>query len=244
MIAWPTASDRAPPRHRHPPARDHRARSTTRLEVLARGVGRRPRRHAAESAARARALRQLRRRPVRGRPHGRGIRRLLRRARGALDALAHHRRAARPAEPRARPRAQAAPARVGVRARRRPHHVDVRPARRPQRALQPARARRAGHRVPRRTTTGRWTTASTAATRPTGSWCRGRSPRRPAPTPADERVVASVAVPHDIETMRREAPADAAAWRVRVREEFLARLAEGLVVGGFDDERGYLFVRP
>jgi predicted GNAT superfamily acetyltransferase len=66
----------------------------------------------------------------------------------------------------------------------------------------------------------------------------------PAPTPADERVVASVAVPHDIETMRRASPMDAAAWRTRVREEFLARLGEGLVVAGFDDERGYLFVRP
>ena len=66
----------------------------------------------------------------------------------------------------------------------------------------------------------------------------------PAPTPADERVVASVAVPHEIETMRRESPTDAAAWRARVREGFLARLAEGLVAAGFDDERGYLFVRP
>ncbi len=66
----------------------------------------------------------------------------------------------------------------------------------------------------------------------------------PAPTPPDDRVVASVAVPHDIETMRREAPADAAAWRVRVRDEFLARTAEGLVAAGFDDDRGYLFVRP
>jgi predicted GNAT superfamily acetyltransferase len=66
----------------------------------------------------------------------------------------------------------------------------------------------------------------------------------PAPAPADERVVASVAVPHDIETMRRDSPADAAAWRVRVREEFLARLDEGLVAAGFDDHRGYLFVRP
>jgi len=66
----------------------------------------------------------------------------------------------------------------------------------------------------------------------------------PAPTPPDEQVVASVAVPHDIESIRHEAPADAANWRVRVREEFLARLAEGLIVGGFDDDRGYLFVRP
>jgi predicted GNAT superfamily acetyltransferase len=65
----------------------------------------------------------------------------------------------------------------------------------------------------------------------------------PAPTPPDDRVVATVAVPRDIERLRREAPADAAAWRVRVREEFLARLAEGLVAAGFDDDRGYLFVR-
>lgn len=66
----------------------------------------------------------------------------------------------------------------------------------------------------------------------------------PAPTPEGDAVVASVAVPHDIEAMRREAPADAAAWRIRVREDILARLADGLVIGGFDDERGYLFVRP
>lgn len=64
----------------------------------------------------------------------------------------------------------------------------------------------------------------------------------PVPTPDDGSVVASVPVPHDIESMRREAPEDAAAWRVRVREQILARLAEGLVIGGFDDERGYLFV--
>ncbi len=66
----------------------------------------------------------------------------------------------------------------------------------------------------------------------------------PAPTPSDDLVVASVAVPHDIETMRREDPTDAAAWRIRVREQFRARLDEGLVAAGFDDERGYLFVRP
>lgn len=66
----------------------------------------------------------------------------------------------------------------------------------------------------------------------------------PAPTPAAERVVASVAVPRDIESLRRDSPADAATWRARVREQFLARLDEGLVAAGFDDERGYLFVRP
>lgn len=66
----------------------------------------------------------------------------------------------------------------------------------------------------------------------------------PVPTPGDEQVVASVEIPHDIETMRREAPADAAAWRRRVREGVLANVADGLAIGGFDDERGYLFVRP
>ena len=66
----------------------------------------------------------------------------------------------------------------------------------------------------------------------------------PAPTPAADDVVASVAVPHDIEAIRRTAPPDAAAWRVRVRDEFLGQVAAGLVAAGFDDERGYLFVRP
>ena len=66
----------------------------------------------------------------------------------------------------------------------------------------------------------------------------------PVATPPNDEVVASVEIPSDIETLRRTSPADAASWRLRVREQFLARLAEGLVVEGFDDERGYLFVRP
>ena len=66
----------------------------------------------------------------------------------------------------------------------------------------------------------------------------------PVPTPGDDRVVASVEIPRDIETMRRNAPADAAAWRLRVREQLTRHLAEGLVIGGFDDARGYLLVRP
>lgn len=66
----------------------------------------------------------------------------------------------------------------------------------------------------------------------------------PAPMPADDRVVATVPVPEDITEIRRTDPADAAAWRMRVREAFLGHLAAGLVVGGFDDERGYLFVEP
>lgn len=64
----------------------------------------------------------------------------------------------------------------------------------------------------------------------------------PAPAPAPDRVVAAVPVPDDIEDMRRTAPADAAAWRTRVREELLAHLADGLEIGGFDDTRGYLLV--
>jgi predicted GNAT superfamily acetyltransferase len=66
----------------------------------------------------------------------------------------------------------------------------------------------------------------------------------PVPTPEPDRVVASVAVPHDIEALRHESRQDAAAWRLRVREELLTHLDEGLVIGGFDDERGYLLVRP
>ncbi|AZS38421.1 hypothetical protein CVS47_03078 [Microbacterium lemovicicum] len=66
----------------------------------------------------------------------------------------------------------------------------------------------------------------------------------PVATPEAGRVVAAVAVPADIGALRRESPQDATAWRVRVRQQMLAHLADGLVVGGFDDERGYLFVRP
>lgn len=65
----------------------------------------------------------------------------------------------------------------------------------------------------------------------------------PVPTPPDEEVVASVEVPRDIARLRKDDPRDAAAWRTRVREQFLGHLADGLVVGGFDDARGYLFVR-
>ena len=64
------------------------------------------------------------------------------------------------------------------------------------------------------------------------------------PTPAAGEVVASVEIPHDIETLRREAPTDASAWRLRVREQFTGHLAAGLRIGGFDDERGYLLVEP
>ena len=64
----------------------------------------------------------------------------------------------------------------------------------------------------------------------------------PAPTPAPEVVVASVAVPADIAALRREAPAEAATLRMAVRDELLLHLGAGLVIVGFDDERGYLLV--
>ena len=66
----------------------------------------------------------------------------------------------------------------------------------------------------------------------------------PVPTPTGDRVVASVAVPHDIEALRRSDPADAATWRSRVRDQLVEHLAGGLAIGGFDDDRGYLLVRP
>jgi predicted GNAT superfamily acetyltransferase len=65
-----------------------------------------------------------------------------------------------------------------------------------------------------------------------------------APRVEPGEAVASVAVPRDIEAVRSASTTDAAAWRIRVREGMQADLAAGLVVGGFDDERGYLFVRP
>jgi predicted GNAT superfamily acetyltransferase len=66
----------------------------------------------------------------------------------------------------------------------------------------------------------------------------------PVPTPAPERVVASVEIPPDIEALRQSAPRDAASWRLRVRDEFLSCLADGLVARGFAADRGYLFIRP
>jgi predicted GNAT superfamily acetyltransferase len=66
----------------------------------------------------------------------------------------------------------------------------------------------------------------------------------PVPTPADADVVETVQVPRDIETLRRDAPGEAAGWRLRVREEFEECRLEGLVCRGFDDLRGYLFTRP
>lgn len=66
----------------------------------------------------------------------------------------------------------------------------------------------------------------------------------PAPTPAPDRVVRSVEIPADIHALRATSPEEAATWRRRVRDALQAGLADGLVIGGFDDELGYLLVRP
>jgi predicted GNAT superfamily acetyltransferase len=64
----------------------------------------------------------------------------------------------------------------------------------------------------------------------------------PARTPDFADVAAEVMIPGDIETMRRETPAAAAAWRRVVRDMLVGHLAAGLRIAGFDDERGYLLV--
>ncbi len=66
----------------------------------------------------------------------------------------------------------------------------------------------------------------------------------PVPTPAPERVVATVEVPDSIVRMRKKAPKDAEEWRHRLRDEFLGLIGDGLSVGGFDADRGgYLFIQ-
>lgn len=65
----------------------------------------------------------------------------------------------------------------------------------------------------------------------------------PASAPREEDVVTTVAVPRDIEALRRVDPGEALDWRYRVRDAFGGLLADGFVVAGFDDDRGYLFSR-
>ncbi|MFG6444885.1 GNAT family N-acetyltransferase [Microbacterium sp. P06] len=69
------------------------------------------------------------------------------------------------------------------------------------------------------------------------SWAVAGSP------PLLGEVVAAVQIPRDIGAIRATSPEDAAEWRLRVRESLLAALADGLRVGGFDVERGYLLTR-
>lgn len=65
----------------------------------------------------------------------------------------------------------------------------------------------------------------------------------PAAAPREEHVITAVAVPHDIEELRRSDPAEALEWRYRVRDAFGGLLQDGFVVIGFDTARGYLFGR-
>jgi Uncharacterized conserved protein len=65
----------------------------------------------------------------------------------------------------------------------------------------------------------------------------------PASAPREEDVVTSVAIPSDIAALRRDDPSEALEWRYRVRDAFLGLLEDGLVVVGFDNDRGYLFGR-
>jgi len=65
----------------------------------------------------------------------------------------------------------------------------------------------------------------------------------PASAPREEDVVTSVVIPSDIAALRRDDPSEALEWRYRVRDAFLGLLEDGLVVVGFDNDRGYLFAR-
>jgi len=74
------------------------------------------------------------------------------------------------------------------------------------------------------------------------SWPVSAEEAAPA-SPAAGAVVATVGIPRDIAALRAASPADAARWRIGVRERFRALTADGLRVAGFDRARGYLFVR-
>jgi predicted GNAT superfamily acetyltransferase len=66
----------------------------------------------------------------------------------------------------------------------------------------------------------------------------------PGPMPTADEVVATVAVPGDVEALRRNDPESATTWRRRVRDELTRHLAAGLSIGGFDAASGgYLLVR-
>lgn len=49
-------------------------------------------------------------------------------------------------------------------------------------------------------------------------------------------VVATVALPEDVESLRRTDPGEARRWRLQVRDQLTAHLASGLVVTGVDDQ--------
>lgn len=53
-----------------------------------------------------------------------------------------------------------------------------------------------------------------------------------------------VAVPEDVEALRRADPDAARAWRHAVREVLGGLLTEGALVTGFDRRAGYVVERP
>ena len=59
--------------------------------------------------------------------------------------------------------------------------------------------------------------------------------------PAADAVVATLAIPADIESMRVSDPDAAHEWRLRLRSEMEEHLGRGLHIAGFDADRGYLF---
>ncbi|MBP2436704.1 GNAT family N-acetyltransferase [Microbacterium amylolyticum] len=59
--------------------------------------------------------------------------------------------------------------------------------------------------------------------------------------PAPEDVVETLEIPDNVEDMRETDPAMAHEWRMRVRREMGVLSNRGLVIAGFDPERGYLF---
>ncbi|MGO1769154.1 MAG: GNAT family N-acetyltransferase [Microbacterium sp.] len=63
-----------------------------------------------------------------------------------------------------------------------------------------------------------------------------------AATPTDDDVVAALEIPDDVEGLRETDPRQAHEWRMNVRREMAVLTGRGLVIGGFDPERGYLFV--
>lgn len=79
------------------------------------------------------------------------------------------------------------------------------------------------------------------ADRLTVSWALSGGRRT---SPPEQDIIETVPVPRDIEAMRQDDPAAAQAWREKVRLRFDALFEQGLVVAGFRDEAGYLFVRP
>ena len=61
--------------------------------------------------------------------------------------------------------------------------------------------------------------------------------------PAEDAIEATLGIPQDVERMREEDPGEAHEWRMRLRREIAVLTNRGLKVGGFDPDRGYLFVR-